>query len=131
MRAATSAITIATGAMRAGWASPDPDVEGSDLKPLCELVLEHIPPPEYEEGHPFQALVTNLDASPYVGRLALCRVRNGTVKRGQTVAWCRIDGSIERVKLAELYLTDATHIEESIVQAEPGQSSPRGVRGRG
>ena len=51
---------------RAGWASLDPDVEGSDLKPLCELVLEHIPPPEYEEGHPFQALVTNLDASPYV-----------------------------------------------------------------
>jgi GTP-binding protein len=92
---------------RAGWASLDPDVEGSDLKPLCELVLEHIPPPEYEEGHPFQALVTNLDASPYVGRLALCRVRNGTVKRGQTVAWCRIDGTVERVKLAELYLTDA------------------------
>jgi GTP-binding protein len=92
---------------RAGWASLDPAVEGSDLKPLCELVLEHIPPPAYEEGHPFQALVTNLDASPYVGRLALCRVRNGYVKRGQTVAWCRIDGSIERVKLAELYLTDA------------------------
>ncbi len=92
---------------RAGWASLDPDVEGSDLKPLCELVLEHIPPPEYEEGHPFQALVTNLDASPYVGRLALCRVRNGTVRRGQTVAWCRLDGTIERVKLAELYLTDA------------------------
>src|ERR1043165_9656322 len=92
---------------RAGWASLDPAVEGSDLKPLCELVLEHIPPPEYEEGHPFQALVTNLDASLYVGRLALCRVRNGTVRRGQTVAWCRIDGSMERVRIAELYLTDA------------------------
>jgi GTP-binding protein len=104
---------------RAGWASPDPDVEGSDLKPLCELVLEHIPPPEYEEGHPFQALVTNLDASPYVGRLALCRVRNGTVQRGQTVAWCRIDGSIERVKLAELYLTDALDRVDA-EQAGPG-----------
>ncbi len=92
---------------RAGWASLDPESEGSDLKSLCELVLEHIPAPEYEEGHPFQALVTNLDASPYVGRLALCRVRNGTVERGQTVAWCRIDGTVERVKLAELYLTDA------------------------
>src|SRR5438309_5555512 len=68
---------------RAGWASLEPGVEGSDLKPLCELVLEHIPPPEYDEGHPFQALVTNLDASPYVGRLALCRVRNGGVRRGQ------------------------------------------------
>ena len=65
---------------RAGWASPDADVEGSDLKPLCELILQHIPPPEYEEGHPFQAMVTNLDASPYVGRLAICRVRNGIVQ---------------------------------------------------
>jgi GTP-binding protein len=104
---------------RAGWASLDPAVEGSDLKPLCELVLEHIPPPAYEEGHPFQALVTNLDASPYVGRLALCRVRNGYVKRGQTVAWCRIDGSIERVKLAELYLTDALDRVDA-EQAGPG-----------
>ena len=104
---------------REGWASLEPDVEGSDLKPLCELVLEHIPPPAYEEGHPFQALVTNLDASPYVGRLALCRVRNGTVKRGQTVAWCRIDGSIERVKLAELYLTDALDRVDA-EQAGPG-----------
>ncbi len=92
---------------RAGWASPDPDVEGSDLKPLCELILERIPAPEYEEGHPFQALVTNLDASPYLGRLALCRVWNGRVRKGDQVAWCRIDGTIERVKIAELYLTDA------------------------
>ena len=92
---------------RAGWASLDAGTEGSDLKPLCELVLEHIPPPEYEEGHSFQALVTNLDASPYLGRLALCRVRNGYVRKGEQVAWCRIDGAIERVKIAELYLTDA------------------------
>ena len=74
---------------RAGWASLDPNVEGSDLKPLCELILEHIPAPEYEDGHPFQALVTNLDASPYLGRLALCRVRNGYVRRAEQVAWCR------------------------------------------
>jgi GTP-binding protein len=92
---------------RAGWASLDSEVEGSDLKPLCELVLERIPAPEYDEGHPFQALVTNLDASPYLGRLALCRVRNGHVRKGEQVAWCRIDGTIERVKIAELYLTDA------------------------
>ena len=92
---------------RAGWASLDADVEGSDLKPLCELILERIPAPEYEEGHPFQALVTNLDASPYLGRLALCRVRNGHVRKGEQVAWCRIDGTIERVKIVELYLTDA------------------------
>ncbi|MDQ1384133.1 MAG: GTP-binding protein, partial [Actinomycetota bacterium] len=92
---------------RAGWASLDPDVEGSDLKPLCELVLERIPAPEYDEGVPFQAIVTNLDASPYLGRLALCRVRNGRVTKGQQVAWCRIDGTIERVKIVELFLTDA------------------------
>jgi GTP-binding protein len=92
---------------RAGSASLDPEVGGSDLKPLCELILERIPAPEYEEGHPFQALVTNLDASPYLGRLALCRVWNGRVHKGDQVAWCRIDGSIERVKIAELYLTDA------------------------
>jgi GTP-binding protein len=92
---------------RAGWASLDADVEGSDLKPLCELILQHIAPPAYEEGHPFQAMVTNLDASPYVGRLALCRVRNGEVRRGQQVAWCRINGDVERVKITELYMTDA------------------------
>jgi GTP-binding protein len=92
---------------RAGWASLEPGVQGSDLKPLCELILEHIPAPVYDEGHPFQAMVTNLDASPYVGRLAICRVRNGSVRKGQQVAWCRIDGTIERAKIAELYLTDA------------------------
>jgi len=104
---------------RAGWASLEAGVEGSDLKPLCELILEHIPAPAYEEGHPFQALVTNLDASPYVGRLALCRVRNGTVRRGQQVAWCRLDGTIERAKLAELYLTDALERVPS-EEAKPG-----------
>src|SRR4051812_23466466 len=92
---------------RAGWASMEQGVEGSDLKPLCELILEHIPAPEYEEGHPFQAMVTNLDASPYVGRLAICRVHNGTVKKGQQVAWCKVDGTIQKAKIAELYLTDA------------------------
>ncbi|HUE58207.1 MAG TPA: translational GTPase TypA [Acidimicrobiales bacterium] len=84
------------------------DVSSSpDLKVLFDLLLDHIPAPEYEEGHPFQALVTNLDASPYVGRLALCRIRNGWVKKGQSVAWCRHDGSIERVRLSELYVTEA------------------------
>ena len=78
-----------------------------DLKVLFDLLVDHIPAPEYEEGHPFQALVTNLDASPYVGRLALCRIRNGWVKKGQSVAWCRHDGSVERVRLSELYVTEA------------------------
>ncbi len=104
---------------KAGWASLQPDEAGSDLKPLCELVLEHIPAPEYDEGHPFQALVTNLDASPYVGRLALCRVRNGNVKRGQQVAWCRLDASIKRAKIAELYVTDALDRVDA-AEAGPG-----------
>ncbi|MDQ1551881.1 MAG: GTP-binding protein, partial [Actinomycetota bacterium] len=104
---------------RAGWASLERDVDGSDLKPLCELILERIPAPEYDEGMPFQALVTNLDASPYVGRLALCRVRNGQVKRGQQVAWCRLDGTMERVKISELYLTDALDRVDA-AEAGPG-----------
>jgi len=92
---------------KAGWASLDPGVEGTDLGPLLDLLLEHVPPPEYDPEHPFQAHVTNLDASPYVGRLAICRVRHGTIRRGETVAYCRADGQIERVKVSELYVTEA------------------------
>ena len=61
----------------------------------------------YDPEHPLQALVTNLDASPYVGRLAICRVRNGNIRKGQQIAWCRADGSIERAQVAELYVTEA------------------------
>ena len=91
---------------RAGRASLDPADVGSDLEPLFQVLFDHIPAPSYDESHPLQALVTNLDASPYVGRLALCRVRHGVIKRGQMVAWCRADGSVERVKVAELYVTE-------------------------
>jgi GTP-binding protein len=80
---------------------------GPDLEPLFEALAAHIPAPAYEEGHPLQAHVTNLDASPYVGRLALCRVRQGTIRKGQQVAWCRADGSVERAKVTELYVTEA------------------------
>jgi len=94
---------------KAGRASlePEPDGLGPDLGPLLELILEHIPPPVYAEGHPLQALVTNLDASPYVGRLALCRVQQGTMRRAQEVAWCRTDGTIARAKVTELFVTEA------------------------
>jgi GTP-binding protein len=92
---------------REGKAGEAPDALADDLKPLFETLLAHIPAPEYDEGHPMQALVTNLDASPYVGRLALCRVFNGVVRKGQPVAWCRADGTIEQQKLSELYVTDA------------------------
>jgi GTP-binding protein TypA/BipA len=92
---------------KAGWASREEGVEGSDLSPLMDLMLEKIPAPEYDPDHPLQAHVTNLDASPYVGRLALCRVHNGTIRSGQQIAWCRADGRIERATVSELYITEA------------------------
>ena len=85
-----------------GWTEPE-----ANLQPLLDLLVEHIPAPEYEPDFPLQAHVTNLDASPYVGRIAICRVRHGTIRRGETVAWCRHDGTIERVKVTELYVTEA------------------------
>jgi GTP-binding protein len=107
-----------------GWASVDYDpknpVDGENLKPLLDLIVEHIPAPSYDPEHPLQALVTNLDASPYLGRIALCRVRHGVLRRGQQVAWCRTDGSIERVKVTELYVTDALERVEA-TEAGPGE----------
>jgi GTP-binding protein len=93
--------------------------DSPDLKPLFEVLLETIPAPTYTEGAPLQAHVTNLDASPYVGRLALCRVHNGTMRKGQQVAWCKADGTIERVKLTELYGTEALE-RVPIEEAGPG-----------
>jgi len=92
---------------KAGQASLDPSEPGEDLKPLLDLLVSHVPAPEYDDAYPLQAHVTNLDASPYVGRLAICRVRNGVIRRGETIAWSRHDGSIERVKVSELYVTEA------------------------
>ncbi|HTA97100.1 MAG TPA: translational GTPase TypA [Solirubrobacteraceae bacterium] len=99
-------------------AVPTP-TEGT-LAPLLDLLVERIPAPTYEPDHPLQALVTNLDASPYVGRLAICRVRNGSIKRGQQVAWCRADGSIERAQITELYVTDALDRVDA-PEAGPGE----------
>ena len=82
-----------------------PDSE--NLEPLFETILENVPAPSYEEGATLQAHVTNLDASPYLGRLALCRVVAGKLRRGQQVAWCRHDGSVQNVKLTELLMTEA------------------------
>ena len=81
--------------------------DSPNLEPLFETILEHVPAPSYEEGATLQAHVTNLDASPYLGRLALCRVVAGELKRGQQVAWCRHDGSVQNVKLTELLVTEA------------------------
>jgi GTP-binding protein len=105
---------------RAGRAGLEADDLDADLEPLFETLKEHIPAPSYEDGHPLQAHVTNLDASPYLGRLALCRVREGTIRKGQQVAWCRADGSIERVKVTELYVTEGLDRVDA-AEAGPGE----------
>lgn len=105
---------------RAGWASNDPDVIGTDLSPLFDAIEHNVPPPAYEPDHPLQALVTNLDASPYVGRLAICRVHNGTLRRGDTVAWCRIDGSVQKAKITEMYASKALERVDT-EEAGPGE----------
>ncbi|WP_322767933.1 translational GTPase TypA [Frankia sp. Cr1] len=81
--------------------------DSPDLKPLFDVLLESVPMPAYDPQAPLQALVTNLDASPYLGRLALCRVHNGTLRRGQSVVLCRADGRTDRVKISELLVTKA------------------------
>ncbi len=96
--------------------SPD----SPDLEPLFEVIKNTIPAPTYTEGALLQAHVTNLDASPYLGRLALCRIYNGTMKKGQTVAWCKKDGSVENVRLTELLGTEALE-RVSIDSAGPGE----------
>jgi GTP-binding protein len=105
---------------KAGWAALEEGVEGTDLAPLMDLMLEKIPAPEYDPDHPLQAHVTNLDASPYVGRLALCRVHNGTIRAGQQVAWCRADGRVERATVSELYITEALE-RVAAEEAGPGE----------
>jgi GTP-binding protein len=92
---------------RVGRAGLEPDELADDLQPLFDVLLEWIPAPSYTDGHPLQAHVTNLDASPYVGRLALCRIREGTIRKGQQVAWCRASGEITRAKVTELFVTEA------------------------
>jgi GTP-binding protein len=105
---------------RAGQASLSEDEPGESLAPLLDLLLEHIPAPAFEPGHPLQAHVTNLDASPYVGRLALCRVRHGTIRKGQALAWCRANGSVARAQVGELYVTEALDRVEAD-EAGPGE----------
>ncbi|HEX8714647.1 MAG TPA: translational GTPase TypA [Solirubrobacteraceae bacterium] len=95
-------------------------LDSPDLAPLLDLLLGRIPAPTYEPEMPLQALVTNLDASPYVGRLAICRVWNGTIKKGQQIAWCRADGSIRKATVAELYVTDALNRVDA-PEAGPGE----------
>jgi GTP-binding protein len=103
---------IVYASARAGRASLNrPDDGGlpdsQNLEPLFETILRAVPAPTYDDDAPLQAHVTNLDASPFLGRIALCRVHQGTVRKGQQVTWCRHDGSQQRVKITELLMTQA------------------------
>src|SRR6201747_168558 len=93
----------------ASWNKPEDGTlpDNPDLEPLFDAILQHIPAPTYDDEHPLQAHVTNLDASPFLGRLALLRVFNGTIKKGQTVAWVKHDGSVANVNITELLITKA------------------------
>lgn len=115
---------IVYASAKAGRASlnrPDdagmPDSE--DLEPLFQVIKDTIPAPVYDPSASLQAHVTNLDASSYLGRIALCRVHQGTIKKGQQVAWCRTDGTIQKVKITELLMTEALE-RKPAEQAGPG-----------
>ncbi|MBM3698025.1 MAG: translational GTPase TypA, partial [Actinobacteria bacterium] len=90
---------------KAGTASLSADSQEDDLTPLFDVLRNAIPAPEYTEGAPLQALVTNLAADAYLGRLAVCRVHEGTIRKGQQVSWCRADGSMQQAKIVELFVT--------------------------
>ena len=94
-----------------------PDNENLDI--LFDTIFSAIPAPEYHEGAPLQAHVTNLDSSPFLGRLALCRVREGVIKKGQSVTWIKTDGTTERVKVSELLITEALERVPAL-EAHPG-----------
>jgi len=98
-------MPIVYASARDGWASNDPEMVGTDLKPLFAVLLDHIPAPTGDPTKPLQVHVTNLDADPYLGRLALCRVQNGVIRKGQQVAWFRADGTRTTAKVAELFVT--------------------------
>ena len=94
-----------------------PDRENLDA--LFEVIFNTIPAPVYHEGAPLQAHVTNLDSSPYLGRLALCRIREGVIKKGENVMWMKTDGTSERVKISELLITDGLERVPAL-EAGPG-----------
>ncbi|WP_024355538.1 translational GTPase TypA [Leucobacter chironomi] len=97
---------------RAGAASHNRPADGDlpdnpDLEPLFETILERVPAPVYDDEHPLQAHVTNLDSSPFLGRIALLRLHHGWIKKGQNVAWVKHDGTVQNVRITELMLTKA------------------------
>jgi GTP-binding protein len=115
---------IVYASARSGRASLERPADGgqpdsANLEPLFRTILDTVPAPSYTEGAPLQAHVTNLDASPFLGRIALCRVHEGTIHKGETVAWCRHDGTVERVRISELLMTEA-------LERKPAESARQG-----
>jgi GTP-binding protein len=109
---------------KAGRASLEVPADGGmpdspDLEPLFRTIVETIPAPTYDEGAPLQAHVTNLDASPFLGRLALLRIHQGELKKGQTVAWMKRDGTVRNVRVTELLVTEG-------LERKPGESAGPG-----
>ena len=105
---------------RAGTATLDPDRDGTDLAPFFDVVLDHVPPPVYDEDAPLRVHVTNLEASPYIGRIAVCRINSGTLRRGASVAWCRTDGSVQPARVATITVTEALG-QVDVEEAGPGE----------
>ncbi|MCU1494330.1 MAG: GTP-binding protein TypA, partial [Acidimicrobiaceae bacterium] len=119
-------IPFCYGSAREGWMSFEAPTgtasrpAGGNLNPLVDALFTYLPAPSYTEGKPLQALVTNLDASPYLGRLAICRVVEGTIRRSQNLAWCRQNGTIERAKCAELLVAEGLD-RVAVDEAGPGE----------
>jgi len=105
---------------RAGTATLVPDQLGTDLAPFFDVVLSHVPPPTYDAEAPLRVHVINLDSSPYTGRIAVCRVASGILRRGATVAWCRTDGSIDSARINTITVTDALE-QIDVETAGPGE----------
>ena len=105
---------------RAGTATLDPDQPGTDLAPFFDVVLSHVPPPTYDAEAPLRVHVTNLDSSPYIGRIAVCRVASGTLRRGAAVAWCRTDGSVHPARIGTITVTEALG-QIDVEAAGPGE----------
>ncbi|MET8761121.1 translational GTPase TypA [Lentzea sp. NPDC004782] len=105
-------LPVVYASARAGRASLNQPEDGGlpdeeNLDTLFQVLLEHIPAPTVDVDGPLQALVTNLDASTFLGRIALCRIHRGTLRKGETVAWCRADGEPQKVRITELLITEA------------------------
>ena len=111
---------------RAGWASHRAGRRGHGPQAALRAIIDHVPPPSTTREPALQALVCNLDASPYVGRLAVCRVHNGTLRKGAPVGWCRLDGSVVRTKVTELYVSEAL---ERVTTDEAGPGEIAAVAG--